>query len=170
MKNITKLLLPYFPDNDWLLKHWWHRFAKVCALILSILLNLIALACLIQTATDFIPCTTTQKITIEELGRRAKMKLDTYQVPVENPKTESNGFLPLTEPLNVDKYSNRDAGDIVLEAYPVYKDMIIGYNCLEKISPFLIEIMLASSVLGLFSVSLVYRLILYIALVDGWNK
>jgi len=28
MKLLKRILLPYFPDSEWLSKHWWHRLAK----------------------------------------------------------------------------------------------------------------------------------------------
>lgn len=27
--KLTKILLPFFPDNNWLRQHWWHRLALV---------------------------------------------------------------------------------------------------------------------------------------------
>lgn len=35
--KILKILLPFFPNNDYLQKHWWHRLVLVTATIISIL-------------------------------------------------------------------------------------------------------------------------------------
>ncbi len=35
MGKSKKVLLPFFPDNQWLKKHWWHRLAMILAFIIS---------------------------------------------------------------------------------------------------------------------------------------
>jgi len=37
MKYIKKVLLPFFPDNEWLRRHWWHRLVLVLISLVTIL-------------------------------------------------------------------------------------------------------------------------------------
>lgn len=33
--KVVKALLPLFPDNEWLKRHWWHRLALVASTVIS---------------------------------------------------------------------------------------------------------------------------------------
>lgn len=52
MNKAQKIILPFFPDNAILRKHWWHRLSLILFSALNILLLIIALSSGYNAAKD----------------------------------------------------------------------------------------------------------------------
>lgn len=97
------LLFPFFPDNSWLRKHWWHRLALIIAgsvttlgLIISIFLIYVFVGQLKDYLTPFDPikkgATPVTQADISKMDRITGLGQTNKNTPSTTPNAD--GFIP----------------------------------------------------------------------------
>ena len=174
---MLKILLPFFPDNEYLRSKWWHRFVLVIAVLFSLISISLAVLLTVTSLKEFSEFTQIQRIgqdlELEELKEIRKEQLnirtgETRWIPTGF-SIGDLGKIVKGKYSQFSKYDDRLLGRAVLCKYPSYKDRInyyadCGYDWELPASLVLVFF------LGAFGANIVYRVLLFIFTNNNWKK
>lgn len=182
MYKLSKFLLPFFPDNNWLRQHWWHRLVLVVSLSISLLslafLSLSLAGVLMQSNAIWeveqlansislpekpereLIVTTGFKAKSEEVIFRSVKKLSTWELGEKVVKIYPE----------YNKYESGTLGKAILYRYPSYREITyFWYGDYEVDLDFFYPSIFAV-VVGMYGPNIFYRIFLYIATNDSWKR
>lgn len=186
MDRIIKKILPFFPDNKWLRKFWWHRLILVIIIPASIVGFLLFLLLTPGSIPTHIRERQIEK-KLAQIGMREVSRDDVISVFEMHPAIlDSYSKSKFITDNEMDAW---DLGKILKAMHPVlkdYDDYQVGrrYQCNYDIKGFYVhwgyaycDQMTQNFLLGLaylfgtlFGTSAVYRILLYIVTNDEWKK
>lgn len=175
---MRRILLPFFPENNYLQTKWWHRLAitivsiwNVLAIILiigtSYTIGSYALNYLNATSEPLIQITNnktmeSKNITYEDLGKITKQRFPEYN-DIQDEILGKKIYQKYIENKSVEMESILNENWNQMISFGMSKDQL-----LQTITGYLPFWLL--SLLTFLIPTLIYRLILYIALGDWWQK
>lgn len=181
MNKIQKIILPFFPDNSKLQKHWWHRFTKVMSLAFTCICYIFIVINIFNFSYDNFKAytiapnhvytirdnTTGQKISLgsDELGKEAK-KIDSLKFLNDN---DAGNII-----FNSKEIKNNNSEEIIetviqsriksgtVSFIPFSKGQIRSELVTETIQLVILIILV-------FLPAIIYRIVLYIVTNNSWR-
>lgn len=181
--KITKLLLPFFPDTNFLRKYWWHRLGIVIGVFFSVCFSLIGILSLYLfiTASNFstqhpssdlevVQSNIGQTISDTEMSNMPDFipdsEVDKY-FGKEQPKDQSGNKYPVGTTLSEDQFNKLYPG---ATSFDPIKEGATPVNEATNIIWFYLETAIIFLVIVYTVPNGFYRLILFIAVNNKWRQ
>lgn len=192
--KVAKTLLPFYPDNGQLRKHWWHRLVVVASTIISAI-SIVALIGVIaylvsqvkhvskikQTADKIelykavTPERVKETIMAKKLGEAIERGFQPTRQQIDERSFDEVDAEELGEALQdiygskFKQYENEELGLAVLYRYPEFRQLSYSLGDLS-VNYDALYVGFGFAVIGIFGPNLIYRTLLFIFTNDSWRK
>lgn len=176
MQKVVSILLPFFPNSNYLREKWWHRLVLVISSFLSVIAIFLFLLCLKNWIVSCLEMYKVNKLGKElntEIIHKTNSSLEVSGREVYNFKRdythEEYGEKVKQDFVRFDKYKSELIGKAAVHNYPKLRELV-EYSPLDYRPPWNSVVLAGIFItLGIIIPNIIYRTFLYVITAGEWQ-